>query len=47
MSWLGLAGSYAVLAVVTALILVVVAHIYRRAILNNGKKMTWRQVLKK
>ena len=47
MSWLGLAGSYAVLAVVTALILIVVARIYRRAILNNGKKMTWRQVLKK
>ena len=47
MSWLGLAGSYAVLAVVTVLILIVVARIYRRAILNNGKKMTWRKALKK
>lgn len=47
MSWLGLAGSYAILAVVTALILMFVARIYRRAILNNGKKMTWRQALSK
>lgn len=47
LSWLGLLASYVLMAVVTALIIVLVGRIYRRAILNNGRKMTWRQALGK
>lgn len=47
LSWLGLAASYLLMALATALIVVIVGRIYRRAILNNGRKMTWRQALGK
>ena len=47
LSWLGLAASYLLMALTTALIIVMVGRIYRRAILNNGRKMTWRQALGK
>lgn len=47
LSWLGLLASYVLMAVVTALIIVLVGRIYRRAILNNGRKMTWRQAVGK
>ena len=47
LSWLGLAASYLLMALATALIIVIVGRIYRRAILNNGRKMTWRQALGK
>ena len=39
--WMFLA-SYAVFIVATALLLLLVARIYRGSILNNGKKMSWR-----
>lgn len=39
--WMFLA-SYAVLITVTALMLLLVARIYRGSILNNGSKMSWR-----
>lgn len=35
--------SYLIFAVTTFVVLWFVSRIYRRAILNNGKKMTWRQ----
>ncbi|MCZ9306773.1 ABC transporter permease [Corynebacterium sp. c8Ua_181] len=47
LSWLGLAASYLLMGLATALIIVIVGRIYRRAILNNGRKMTWRQALSK
>lgn len=41
-----LAASYALLALTTLLVLLLVARIYRGSILNNGKKMTWMRAIK-
>ena len=41
-----LALSYLLFAATTAAVIWLVARIYRGAILNNGKKMTWRAALK-
>lgn len=41
-----LAASYALVAVTTLLVLMLVARIYRGSILNNGKKMTWMRAIK-
>lgn len=38
--------SYAVAIVVTVLVMMLVARIYRNAILHNGSKLTWRKALK-
>ena len=39
-------GSYVVCAIATVLVLLLVARIYRNAILNNGKRMSWREAFK-
>ncbi|MEY8567514.1 ABC transporter permease [Corynebacterium sp.] len=41
-----LVASYALLALTTALVLLLVARIYRGSILNNGRKMTWMRAIK-
>ncbi|MGP6173991.1 ABC transporter permease [Corynebacterium sp. A21] len=46
MSWALVLASYAVMALVTFLVLLLVARIYRNAILHNGRKMKWTQALK-
>ncbi|AGF71816.1 ABC transporter permease [Corynebacterium halotolerans] len=45
LSLAGLAASYTILAVATVGVIWLVARIYRNAILNNGRKLTWRQAL--
>lgn len=45
MSLPALLGSYTLLALVTIGVIWLVARIYRNAILNNGRKMSWRQAL--
>jgi ABC-2 type transport system permease protein len=39
-------ASYALLALATVLVLLLVARIYRGSILNNGRKMTWMRAIK-
>lgn len=41
-----LVASYAILAVTTFLVLLLVARIYRGSILNNGRKMSWMRAIK-
>jgi ABC-2 type transport system permease protein len=41
-----LVASYALLALTTLLVLLVVARIYRGSILNNGRKLTWLRAIK-
>ncbi|WP_297008761.1 ABC transporter permease [uncultured Corynebacterium sp.] len=46
LSFPGLVASFLLLAVVTFLVLVVVARIYRGSILNNGRRLTWMRALR-
>lgn len=47
LSGVGLVASFLLFAVVTALVLVVVARIYRASILHNGRKLGWIQALRR